>query len=153
MNKKNNNSGQHHITLQAIAQFDNNRSRVKRLRVIDATINEIRQEIMTKVQMSTILSFENLEFLPINVIELNCDMSLNISLNNEDISNILNEEGYIFNAELYILSKDVEILEREYSKVKDSLTNCEFIVNSSLEREIDKLLNNINYSIEVKKRD
>lgn len=145
-------TNKHYVTIQAIAEFDNSQSQVKKLEVIDAKINEIRQEIRAKVRMSAVCSFEKLEYLPINVIELNCEMSLNITLSQEDLKEILQNKSQQFIAELYILSKDVEILERKYYKTKDSLTSCEFIVNKSLEREIDQLLNSMNYSIEVKRR-
>lgn len=137
------------ISLRAAAEFNTDNSKVTKLKVKKAIINEHRQEIIMTVEMDAILSFEDLEFLPINVTEVRSQMSLNIHLSTDDIKDILSNQSKEFNAELYILSKDIEIIEREYIKVKDSLSNCEMIVNMSLENEIDKRLSEMDYAIEV----
>lgn len=143
------NHKQHQISLRAAAEFDSEHANVIDLKVIDAAINEIRQEIITKIEMNSMISFEDLDYMPINVIELQTQLSLIINLSTEDIKDILKSERKAFNAELYILSKDVEIIERNNLIARESLNNSRVIVSMSLEREIDKRLNEINYAIEV----
>lgn len=137
------------ISLRAVAEFNSSNSKVIQIRVLNAKINEIRQEIIMKIEMDAILSFEEVEFLPINVTEIRSQLSLNINLSTEDIKDILNSRGKSFNAELYILSKDVEIVERKYISVKDSLSNNQVIINMNLEKEIDARLQEMDYAIEV----
>ena len=105
--------------------------------------------------MDSMLSFDDLYYLPINVIELRSQLSLIINLSSDDIKDILKSQKKSFNAELYILSKDIEITERKNISAKDSLSQSRVIVNMSLEKEIDNRLNEIDYAIEVinKERD
>ena len=149
------NDKKHHISLRAAAEFNSEHSNVLDLRVLDATINETRQEIITKIEMDSMLSFDDLYYLPINVIELRSQLSLIINLSSNDIKDILKSQKKSFNAELYILSKDIEITERKNISAKDSLSQSRVIVNMSLEKEIDNRLNEIDYAIEVinKERD
>lgn len=149
------NDKKHRISLRAAAEFNSEHSNVLDLRVLDATINETRQEIITKIEMDSMLSFDDLYYLPINVIELRSQLSLIINLSSDDIKDILKSQKKSFNAELYILSKDIEITERKNISAKDSLSQSRVIVNMSLEKEIDNRLNEMDYAIEVinKERD
>lgn len=139
------------IALRAVAKFNNEHSNVKKLKILDAKINETRQEIQTEVEMKALLHFYDVEYLPISVCELDCRLTLIINLTHDDLLDILNNKGKMFLAELYVLSKDVEIVEREYISVKDSLSSSDVLVNLSLSKEIDRKLNEINYAIEVLK--